>query len=101
MKDPEGNEFESTDGPRCACPPEKWAPGMSIQAGSVRRSGETTTPTREVSAMPKVRVHNVTISLDGFAAGTNQRLDAPFGDGVGWGDALHSWFIAASEDAAA
>ena len=51
--------------------------------------------------MPKVRVHNVTISLDGFAAGTNQRLDAPFGDGVGWGDELHSWFVSAMEDAAA
>ncbi|MFD0319053.1 hypothetical protein [Streptomyces flavalbus] len=36
--------------------------------------------------MPKVRVHNVTISLDGFMAGVNQRADAPFGDGVGWGD---------------
>ncbi|MGP4049969.1 dihydrofolate reductase family protein [Streptomyces sp. 2A115] len=51
--------------------------------------------------MPKVRVHNVTISLDGFAAGANQRLDAPFGDGVGWGDDLHSWFISATEDSTA
>lgn len=51
--------------------------------------------------MPKVRVHNVTISLDGFMAGPNQRPDAPFGDGVGWGDELHSWFMSASEDAAA
>jgi dihydrofolate reductase len=30
--------------------------------------------------MPKVRVHNFSITLDGFAAGPNQRLDAPFGD---------------------
>ncbi|MFG2576288.1 dihydrofolate reductase family protein [Streptomyces sp. NPDC048481] len=51
--------------------------------------------------MPRVRVHNVTISLDGFAAGTNQRLDAPFGDRVGWGDDLHSWFVSAAEDSAA
>ncbi|MEV6103163.1 dihydrofolate reductase family protein [Streptomyces sp. NPDC051940] len=51
--------------------------------------------------MPKLRVHNVTISLDGFMAGENQRLDAPFGDGVGWGDELHSWFVSASADAAA
>ncbi|MCX4885197.1 MULTISPECIES: dihydrofolate reductase family protein [unclassified Streptomyces] len=51
--------------------------------------------------MPKVRVHNVTISLDGFVAGANQRLDAPFGDGVGWGDDLHSWFVSATEDSAA
>lgn len=51
--------------------------------------------------MPKVRVHNVTISLDGFMAGPNQRLDAPFGDGVGWGDELHRWFVSASADLAA
>ncbi|WP_199546841.1 dihydrofolate reductase family protein [Streptomyces sp. N35] len=51
--------------------------------------------------MPKVRVHNVTISLDGFAAGLHQREDAPFGDGVGWGDELHAWFVSASQDAAA
>jgi dihydrofolate reductase len=30
--------------------------------------------------MPKLRVHN-TISLDGFSAGSDQRQDAPFGDG--------------------
>lgn len=51
--------------------------------------------------MPKVRVHNVTVSLDGFMAGPNQRLDAPFGDGVGWGDELHGWFVGAMEDLAA
>ncbi|SDJ61072.1 dihydrofolate reductase family protein [Streptomyces indicus] len=51
--------------------------------------------------MPKVRVHNMTISLDGFSAGENQRIDAPFGDGVGWGDELHAWFVEASRDAAA
>lgn len=51
--------------------------------------------------MPEVRVHNVTISLDGFMAGPNQRLDAPFGDGVGWGDELHGWFVTAMEDLAA
>ncbi|WP_308013303.1 dihydrofolate reductase family protein [Streptomyces beigongshangae] len=51
--------------------------------------------------MPKVRVHNVTISLDGFMAGTNQRPDAPFGDGVGWGDDLHGRYVSAAADAAA
>jgi dihydrofolate reductase len=80
---------------------KKMCAPMSIPAGCVRRRGETRPPTREVKAMPKVRVHNVTISLDGFVAGTNQRLDAPFGDGVGWGDELHSWFISAMEDTAA
>lgn len=42
--------------------------------------------------MPKLRVHNLTISLDGYAAGPNQRLDAPFGDG-GAGD-MHGWMFA-------
>jgi dihydrofolate reductase len=42
--------------------------------------------------MPKLRVHNLTISLDGYAAGPNQRLDAPFGDG-GAGD-MHEWMFA-------
>lgn len=41
--------------------------------------------------MPKLRVHNFTISLDGFAAGPNQRHDAAFGDG---GDELHTWMFA-------
>jgi hypothetical protein len=47
--------------------------------------------------MPKVRVHNFTITLDGYASGVNQRLDAPFGDGV---DGLHEWMFAAMEDGA-
>jgi dihydrofolate reductase len=48
--------------------------------------------------MAKVRVHNYTITLDGFGAGVNQRLDAPFGDGV---EGLHDWMFAAQEDKAA
>jgi dihydrofolate reductase len=47
--------------------------------------------------MAKVRVHNFTITVDGFAAGTGQRLDAPFGDGV---DGLHDWMFAAMADGA-
>ncbi|MFP3988482.1 dihydrofolate reductase family protein [Streptomyces sp. E11-3] len=46
--------------------------------------------------MPKLRAH-LTVSLDGFAAGTHQHLDAPFGDGV---DGLHDWLFAAMEDRA-
>jgi dihydrofolate reductase len=41
--------------------------------------------------MAKLRVHNFTISLDGYGAGTNQRLDKPFGDGI---DGLHRWMFA-------
>jgi dihydrofolate reductase len=47
--------------------------------------------------MAKVRVHNFTVTLDGFAAGADQRLEAPFGDGV---DGLHDWMMAAMEDGA-
>ncbi|MEN8651978.1 dihydrofolate reductase family protein [Streptomyces sp. 21So2-11] len=47
--------------------------------------------------MPKLRVHNLTISLDGYAVGTNQRLEAPFGDGV---EDLHAWMFAAMSDRA-
>lgn len=41
--------------------------------------------------MPRLRVHAFTISLDGFAAGPNQRPDAPFGDGT---EGLHDWMFA-------
>ena len=47
--------------------------------------------------MPKLRVHNVTTSLDGFAAGAGQRLEAPLGDGV---EGLHDWMFAAMKDRA-
>jgi hypothetical protein len=42
-------------------------------------------------AMARLRVHAFTLTLDGFAAGTDQRVDAPFGDGV---DGLHEWMFA-------
>ena len=38
--------------------------------------------------MPKLRVHNFAISLDGYAAGPNQTLDNPLGVG---GPRLHEW----------
>ncbi|GAA1373874.1 dihydrofolate reductase family protein [Streptomyces beijiangensis] len=41
--------------------------------------------------MPKLRVHNLTVTLDGFASGVGQRPGAPFGDGV---DGLHEWAFA-------
>jgi dihydrofolate reductase len=40
--------------------------------------------------MSKLRVNCFSISLDGFGAGLNQRLDNPLGDG---GESLHEWFI--------
>ena len=38
--------------------------------------------------MPQLRVHNFSMSVDGFAAGANQDLDNPMGVG---GMALHEW----------
>ena len=38
--------------------------------------------------MPKLRVHNFSVSLDGDAAGPAQSLDDPLGVG---GEALHNW----------
>ena len=38
--------------------------------------------------MPKLRVHNIAISLDGYAAGPDQSLDNPLGVG---GRRLHEW----------
>jgi dihydrofolate reductase len=40
--------------------------------------------------MTKLRVHNFTISLDGYAAGPDQSLDNPLGVG---GESLHGWMF--------
>src|SRR5712691_7689848 len=41
--------------------------------------------------MPKLRVHNISISLDGYAAGPDQSLENPLGVG---GTRLHEWAFA-------
>ena len=41
--------------------------------------------------MSRVRVHNFSISLDGFAAGEGQAIDTPFGHA---GHRLHEWMFA-------
>jgi dihydrofolate reductase len=41
--------------------------------------------------MPKLRVHNIAMSLDGYMAGPDQSLDNPLGVG---GRALHEWVFA-------
>ena len=38
----------------------------------------------------RVRVHNFSVSLDGFGTGEGQSLDAPFGHA---GERLHEWFF--------
>ena len=40
--------------------------------------------------MSRVRVHNFSVSLDGFCTGEGQSLDAPFGHA---GQRLHQWFF--------
>ena len=40
--------------------------------------------------MSKVRVHNFSVSLDGFGTGEGQSLEAPFGHA---GTRLHEWFF--------
>ena len=41
--------------------------------------------------MSLTRIHNLSISLDGFATGEPQSADAPFGHA---GQRLHEWMIA-------
>ena len=45
---------------------------------------------RQGAHMTLVRVHNFTISLDGYGAGPSQTREEPLGVG---GEALHDWFI--------
>ena len=40
--------------------------------------------------MTKIRVHNFSISLDGYGAGPRQTTENPLGEG---GESLHDWFI--------
>ena len=40
--------------------------------------------------MSQVRMHNFSVSLDGFGTGAGQSLDAPFGHA---GTRLHEWFF--------
>jgi dihydrofolate reductase len=42
---------------------------------------------------------DMSVSVDGYAAGPNQTADAPFGDGVG--DSLHAWMFEDAEANAA
>jgi dihydrofolate reductase len=41
--------------------------------------------------MSRVRVHNFSVSLDGYGTGDGQRMEAPFGHA---GTRLHEWFFA-------
>ncbi|MFD5812767.1 dihydrofolate reductase family protein [Streptomyces sp. NPDC059618] len=47
--------------------------------------------------MPRLRAHNITVSLDGYAAGPGQCLEHPLGEGF---DGMHEWMFAAMRDLA-
>ena len=47
-------------------------------------------PAHKEVCMSQVRVHNFSISLDGFGTGEGQSLDAPFGHAA---TRLHDWFF--------
>ena len=55
-------------------------------------TGRHITPgtSRKETAMSRVRVHNFSVSLDGFGTGEGQSLEAPFGHA---GTRLHEWFF--------
>src|SRR5258708_5836572 len=55
--------------------------------GNGHARGEATCQEVTVS---QVRVHNFSVSLDGFGTGEGQSLDAPFGHA---GTRLHEWFF--------
>src|SRR5690242_13865136 len=42
---------------------------------------------------------DLSVSIDGFVTGPNQRLDAPFGDGIG--ERLHTWMFSTPDENAA
>jgi dihydrofolate reductase len=48
-----------------------------------------------VSTVPKLRVHNLVVTLDGFATGEHQTTETPFGDAqaqfFAWFERIRSW----------
>src|SRR6187200_2953000 len=48
-------------------------------------------PSAQEATMSQVRVHNFSISLDGFGTGDGITLEAPFGHA---GERLHEWMFA-------
>jgi dihydrofolate reductase len=50
-----------------------------------------TQPSRRSKQMTRTRIHNLSMSLDGFATGEGQSADAPFGHA---GHRLHEWMFA-------
>jgi dihydrofolate reductase len=71
---------------------------MSMNGDRLRRlhggapsGGPPPRPQEQETDMAKLRVHNIAVSLDGYAAGPDQGIDDPLGVG---GTRLHEWVFA-------
>jgi dihydrofolate reductase len=61
-----------------------------LAAGGPRQPAPVAEATCQEVIVSQVRVHNFSVSLDGFGTGEGQSLDAPFGHA---GTRLHEWFF--------
>ena len=72
------------------------APAMTLgqwivlAAGGPRQPAPVAEATCQEVIVSQVRVHNFSVSLDGFGTGEGQSLEAPFGHA---GTRLHEWFF--------
>src|SRR2546429_643904 len=61
-----------------------------LTGGGPRQPALVAEATCQEVIVSQVRVHNFSVSLDGFGTGAGQSLDAPFGHA---GTRLHEWFF--------
>src|SRR5260370_3363781 len=61
-----------------------------LTGGGPRQRPARGQPTCQEVIVSQVRVHNFSVSLDGFGTGAGQSLDAPFGHA---GTQLHEWLF--------
>src|SRR6266487_1291217 len=61
-----------------------------LTGGGPRQPAPVAEATCQEVIVSQVRVHNFSVSLDGFGTGEGQSLDAPFGHA---GTRLHEWFF--------
>jgi hypothetical protein len=61
-----------------------------LAGGGPRQPGPVAEATCQEVIVSRVRVHNFSVSLDGFGTGEGQSPDAPFGHA---GTRLHEWFF--------
>jgi hypothetical protein len=61
-----------------------------LAGGGPRQPAPVAEATCQEVIVSQVRVHNFSVSLDGFGTGAGQSLDAPFGHA---GTRLHEWFF--------